>query len=368
MRLPRLAISPRDRNFSRCMIPVYRLVNPVFHVDRAGGLLPNFAAMKLPASQNLITAFILLMAFSQSAPAVNPPPDGGYPNGNTAEGHNALFNLTSGGYNTAVGFFALRSDTTGSFNTAVGTATLVSSTGDSSTAIGAGTLLSNTTGDQNTGIGAFVLLSNTDGDFNTATGTLALNENTTGSRNTAVGYQAMRHHQTGDFNNAFGALALINNVTGGGNNAIGDSALIAATGNNNTAIGDSAGQNLVNGNNNVYIGATGTLGVMNEDNHTYISNINNTPLGGAGTDTVTVNLATGLLGHLSSSQRYKEDIKSMGEASETLYRLKPVVFRYKKAIDRTQSRTFGLIAEQVADVNPDLVARNSQGQTGKRAI
>ena len=104
-------------------------------------------------------------------------------------------------------------------------------------------------------------------------------------------------------------------------------------------------------------------GVADESQHTYIRNINTTPVSGTGTDTVTVDLTTGLLGHASSSRRYKEDIKPMDNVSEALYRLHPVMFRYNKEIDRTQSLAFGLIAEEVAEVNPDLVARNSQGET-----
>ena len=103
-------------------------------------------------------------------------------------------------------------------------------------------------------------------------------------------------------------------------------------------------------------------GVAGENNHTYIRNINNTSVSGAGTDLVTVDLTTGLLGHLSSSRRYKEDIKPMNKSSEVVYQLEPVTYRYKKDIDRTQSPAFGLIAEEVAKVNPNLVARNSQGQ------
>jgi hypothetical protein len=111
----------------------------------------------------------------------------------------------------------------------------------------------------------------------------------------------------------------------------------------------------------VYIGA-GMYGVAGESNHTYVSNINSTTVSGGGTDSVTVDLVSGLLGHLSSSRRYKEDIKAMDAASEMLYRLRPVTYHYKHEIDRTQTTAFGLIAEEVAQVNPDLIARNSQGQ------
>src|SRR5262249_40102333 len=129
----------------------------------------------------------------------------------------------------------------------------------------------------------------------------------------------------------------------------------------NTAIGAVAGSNQTTGSGNVYIGQ-GMQGVAGETNQTYIKNINTTSVSGAGTDFVTVNLTTGLLGHLSSSRRYKEEIKPMDNASETLYRLKPVTYHYKKEIDATQSPAFGLIAEDVAEVNPDLVARNAQGE------
>ena len=132
-------------------------------------------------------------------------------------------------------------------------------------------------------------------------------------------------------------------------------------GDDNVGLGSNAGSALLTGGGNVYIG-TDIAGVTTENNHTYIRNINTTTVSGGGTDTVTINLATGLLGHLSSSRRYKEGIKSMDRASEALYRLKPVSYRYKKEIDSTQSPAFGLIAEEVAEVNSALVARNSKGQ------
>jgi Chaperone of endosialidase len=133
------------------------------------------------------------------------------------------------------------------------------------------------------------------------------------------------------------------------------------TGAENTALGVEAGRDQTTGSGNVYIGRS-MVGMAGESNKTYIRNINTTNVSGGVADSVTVDLGTGLLGHLTSSRRYKEDIQPMDKASEALYRLKPVTYRYKKEIDRTQSPAFGLIAEQVADVNPDLVARNSQGQ------
>jgi hypothetical protein len=369
--------------------------------------------MKIKSSVILTVLVSGFIAFLPKVQAVVPPPDGGYAGGNTAEGQNALLSRTTGGFNAAIGWLSLRALTTASFNTGVGAGTLALNNADQNTAIGAGALLSNTSGLGNTATGAFALFSNntgtvntangagallhntigsnntasganalfgnTSGDFNTATGFDALVNNTTGEKNTAngdgalfgnidgaqnnaVGYQALLSHQTGSFNNAFGALALVGDTAGVGNTAIGDSALQNnSTGNSNTAIGSSAGFNATTGDGNVYVGA-GMLGVAGENDHTYIRNINATSVSGGGTDTVTVNLTTGLLGHLSSSRRYKESIKAMENTSEAVYQLKPVTYRYKKEIDSTQSPAFGLIAEEVAKVSPDLVARNAEGQ------
>ena len=146
-----------------------------------------------------------------------------------------------------------------------------------------------------------------------------------------------------------------------GNTAIGREALLNTTGNDNVAVGTGAGMSQDTGSGNVYIGS-GIGGVAGESNHTYVRNIDATTVSGGGTDTVTVNLATGLLGHLSSSRRYKEEIQPMDDASETLYRLKPVTFRYKKEIDANQVLDYGLVAEDVADVDADLVMRDKNGQ------
>ena len=100
-----------------------------------------------------------------------------------------------------------------------------------------------------------------------------------------------------------------------------------------------------------------------ESYHTYIHNINTTSVSGGFADTVTVDLNTGLLGHLTSSRRHKEDIKAMQDASETLYRLKPVTYRYKKEIDRNQVLDYGLIAEEVAQVDPNLAIRNGRAKS-----
>jgi hypothetical protein len=205
--------------------------------------------------------------------------------------------------------------------------------------------LLNITGTENTAVGIDALVNNDSGAFNTAIGSSALMNNTVGAANTATGYSA-----------------LIFNTTGSGNAATGNGALAHnTTGIDNTAIGGFAGFSATTGNGNVYIGH-GMMGMGAESDHTYIRNINTTTVSGGGTDTVTVNLSTGRLGHLSSSRRYKEQIQLMDAASETLYRLTPVTYRYKKEIDPSQSLDYGLVAEEVAKVDPNLANRNRDGQ------
>jgi hypothetical protein len=289
----------------------------------------------------VLAAFWLTAAVPQTQ-AVNPPPDGGYPGGNTAEGQNALFSLTTGGFNTAVGYLSLRSDTTGSFNTAIGAGTLLANTSEDNTATGAGALLSNTIGDQNTANGAFALLNNINGD-----------------RNTAVGFQALLNHQVGGSNNALGEAALFNDPGGSNNVAVGGQALFGNTiGTDNTAIGHLAGLNQTTGSGNVYIGR-GMQGVAGESNTCYIRSIfgQSSPNGLQ----VVVN-SDNKLGTVPSSKRFKEEIKPMDKASEVLFSLKPVGFRYKKPLDPAGTSQFGLVAEEVEKVNPNLVVRDKEGK------
>jgi trimeric autotransporter adhesin len=312
----------------------------------------------------LITFALVCFALVQNTQAVSPAPDGGYgpPDygaGNTAEGQKALLSLASGAYNTAVGWFSLRSLTGGNFNTAVGAGTLLANAGDANTATGAGALLSNTTGTNNTANGESALFFNTPGTFNTANGMGALENNTIGGTNTATGVQALEHNTTAGNNTANGVNALRQNTTASNNTAIGFAALVNnTTGADNTALGSEAGRDQTTGSRNVYIGRS-IVGIAGESDKTYIRNINITALDGAA---VTVDVNTGLLGHATSSRRYKEEIKPMDKASEALYWLKPVTFHYKKEINRTQTLSFGLIAEEVAEVNPDLIARDSAGK------
>jgi len=306
----------------------------------------------------LILSFIILcvVAVLPTIHAVVPPPDGGYPGGNTAEGQNALLNLTSGGFNTAVGWVSLRSDTTGEFNTAIGAAALFRNNGDENTALGTGALLSNSTGIQNTATGAFALFSNTGpadnpswpsgiaGSFNTANGDRALFSNTTGAANTAIGGSALFNNTIGSTNTAVGSIALSNN----------------SSGNNNIALGFAAGAAVSTADEVI---AIGTLG-QNVSNSCFIGQIysNVQPEVGTDPDRVTIN-SNGRLGRGNvSSRRYKHDIKPMHNASEAIYELKPVSFRYHTQYDQTQTIAFGLIAEEVAEVNPDLVGRNPKGQ------
>jgi uncharacterized coiled-coil protein SlyX len=224
----------------------------------------------------LLSVLLACFALLPKAQAVNPPPDGGYPGGNTAEGQNALLSLSSGTYNTAVGLFSLLSNTTGSFNTALGAGTLLANTADENTATGAGALLSNTSGNGNTANGAFALFSNVDGVNNNAVGFFALLDNTSGDFNNALGHEALESNVDGAANNAFGDLALFSNVSGSGNTAIGDGALFGCTGSENVGVGQGAGGGITTGSNIIAIGAgvSGVSTIFGEVNDScYIGNI-----------------------------------------------------------------------------------------------
>jgi hypothetical protein len=346
-------------------------------------------------------AFLCLSAVAPKAKAVVPPPDGGYPGFNTAEGTNALFSLTTGAANTAVGWYSLFSNTTGSFNTALGAGALLFNVGAPSegvaavenTAVGTAALLFNTMGAANTAVGSTALLNN-NGSVNTAIGSRALNQNTSGSfntavgqgalsanisaqENTAVGFSAMGNAPPNNLNTAVGstALASINNgasntaigahalaslTSSNASTAVGADALVNTTGNANTALGANAGSGITTGSNIICIGTNGA----NMDNSCFIGRIYSTvqPIVGTDPDSVTI-ASNGRLGRGNvSSRRYKHDIKPMEKASEMVYALKPVSFRYHKEYDATQTLAFGLIAEEVAEVYPDLVGRNPKGE------
>ena len=307
-------------------------------------------------------------------------------NGNTATGLSALSDNTTGGSNTASGFAALQFNSSGGYNTANGAlAVLSNKTGSNNTGSGAQALYSNTTGSFNTADGVDALYSNTGGGYNMASGVNALFSNTTGNNNTASGVFALQHNTTGSGNLADGYNALISNTTGGNNTANGRGALFHnttasnntacgyqallnnTTGNNNIALGISAGSNLTTGNNNIDIGGYGVAGESNTirigkagtQNAAFITGIRGTTVPGG----VTVMIdATGRLGTLTSSQRYKEATKPMAKESEVILDLQPVTFRYKHELDPTGIPQFGLVAEQVEKVSPDLVARDEEGK------
>ena len=254
--------------------------------------------------------------------------------GNTAIGNGVLFRNTIGPYNTAIGYAALTDNTTGSDNTANG---------------------------------AYALLLNTTGGDNTTTGAFALYNNTTGSDNTANGVNALFSNSTGGANTAIGSNALLSDTTGSDNTAIGFNALRNHTnGNNNIALGSKAGFNLAFDSNNIAIGNAGVVGQSNAirigngtHNATFIAGISGAPAaGGVGV----IIGSNGKLGTILSSERFKDKIQPMDKASEAILALKPVIFRYKHELDPQAIPQFGLVAEQVEKVNPDLVARDEQGK------
>jgi len=418
--------------------------------------------MKTSLNLNRITQRLLLAlstcALCQLAQAVVPPPDGGYPGFNTAEGQNALKSLTTGVGNAAVGWYSLFSNTAGSYNTAIGAGTLLANTADQNTATGVGALLSNTNGSQNTASGAFALFSNTEGLLNTATGANALFSNTTGDDNVAFGYQALYHNTTGGINTAvgwqalfsntegssntangvnvlysnttgsqntasgdgalfyntiggqntatgyaalnnntegvgnsavgsgsllsnisgeynaalgfqaltnnttgthntaIGTVSLFQNTTGEFNTAVGNGALYHSTGTSNVAIGDLAGDNVMTASNVICLG--GSVVGADVSNSCYIGNI---WAQNGGPQAVYVS-SSGKLGAQVSSRRFKDEIKPMERVSEVIYALKPVSFRYKAEIEPTRPVGFGLIAEEVEKISPDLVMHSGDGQ------
>jgi len=260
----------------------------------------------------LFTTILLLLGsvpLSPPAQAVVPPPDGGYPNFNTAEGQNALMNLTTGAANTAVGWHSLFSDTEGSFNTATGAGTLLFNIGDPNAFEGI----------ENTAVGTAALLFNTTGSFNNAVGVSALLNNDSGFYNNAHGGLALTSNVDGSGNNAFGDGALGNNVSGFSNTAIGDFALAYSTGSRNTALGASAGGSVTTGSDNIALGngagsnvttannviCIGTAGA-NVSNSCYIGQIYGT-FNTAQSAVVYID-PDGRLGTGPSARRFKKDL------------------------------------------------------------
>jgi len=315
-----------------------------------------------------------LAAAMQPAHSAQPPDvvasDG---SANTASGTRALTSLTAGSGNSAFGFAALSGNSTGSQNTAVGTSALsANGSGDQNSAFGVGTLTANTIGMHNVAIGTFALFSNTTASWNTASGDEALYSNTTGSNNTAFGYDALTSNTTGKGNEAQGVNALYSNTTGIRNLGIGSNASYGNTsGSYNIALGFNAGYNQTTGNDNIYIanpgvadesqtlrlGAQGTAGVQG-------SGILSAYVAGVATSQVTGSAVyvtpDGQLGVLASSERFKTDVETMGAASEKIAQLRPVTFKLKT--DPRGTRQYGLIAEEVGKVYPELVIHGADGR------
>jgi hypothetical protein len=291
-----------------------------------------------------------------------------------ADGHQNFFlgqnagNLTmSGTQNIGIGIQALADNTTGDGNTAAGVHALDhNTTGTNNTAAGRDALEENTTGNQNSAIGYIALQGNTTGNQNSAIGYDAIEQNTTGNGNTAVGVYALYANISNNYNTALGVSAIILLTNGGGNTALGAGALQGlTTGNHNIALGYLAGEVVTIGSNNIEIGS---VGVGNDNGVIRIGDptvqTNDTCIAGiytASISTVPVYVdANGHLGTPTSSRRFKDDIQRMAGASEVLYNLEPVTFRYKPNLDPAGTPQFGLVAEEVDKVDPDLVVRDNE--------
>ena len=292
--------------------------------------------------------------------ATDTPDPGSISAGNTADGQLALLSLTTGIYNSAFGFYAALSIADQSFDTAVGAGALLLDTAGTNTAVGAGALFSNTTGGDNNAVGAFALFTNDSGFFNNA-----------------VGHSALQSNVDGGQNNAMGDLALFSNTSGGTNTAVGDDALFSVTeGSSNTGLGDEAGNGITTGSNNTCIGACAGVGIdigsdiiaigtpaagifANFGPTCFIGGINE-PTGDPGSTVAVLIDSNNNLGTSASTRRVKHDIKPMDKASEVILALKPVTFKYNYDVKNTPC--FGLVAEDVAEVDRDLVVLDKEGR------
>jgi hypothetical protein len=358
----------------------------------------------------VLSALVCFGLCQQVQSATDTPDPGAKPLSNTADGVNALLSITTGLYNSAFGFDSLLANSTGSFNTGIGAGALLLNNGDptagegiNNTAVGAGALLSNTTGAGNNAVGAFALFNESTGFFNQAVGHSALVSTVGGSQNIAVGDQAMFFNTSGSFNTAVGDDALFDCVDGDSNVAIGDEAGNAYTGSESNNICIGAGTNGTAGENDaIRIGDNSTSGGIDVVNNGALANaivigpglstqgitvltligfgnasianglstttgasscniggiFNQTPP--AGSHTVTVGPNNQLADATLSSRRFKKDIAPIDKISEAILALRPVTFHWKT--DNTNEPEFGLVAEEVAEVNLDWITRNPQGE------
>jgi hypothetical protein len=332
---------------------------------------------------NTMTKWAMAVSFLSGAAYGQAPPGNDLSDGNlnTGMGSAALSNVNGGFANTASGYGSLAYDTTGGSNTAIGTDALFENiTGNDNTASGYEALFNNRSGCDNTAAGGYALFRNETSCFNSAFGYQALFSNTF-AYNTASGYQALYRNTSGGYNTASGAVALSNNTTGSYNIAVGLSALVSnttgsnnvavgsdadsnnPTGSNNIALGHAAGSNLT-GSNNIDIGSDGVaadngairIGTAGSQKEVFIAGIHTSKITGSAVYVA----ANGRLGVLASSERYKTAIVPMGRNSAKLGQLRPVTFKLKTDADGTVQ--YGLIAEEVAKVYPELVIRDEKGR------
>ena len=285
-----------------------------------------------------------------------------------------------GNSSTALGIYALDNVTSGSFNTAVGAGALtLTTTGGSNTAVGLAALEYNTVGGENTAVGDYALRLNVASGRNTAVGQYALNSNlgydlkgTFYGANTAIGARAMVYNVDGTYNTSVGTESLHDNASGFRNTAVGSSALFNSTGDHNIALGEGAGLNLTSGDNNMMLGNDGEtsesntirIGRNNVPVHTraFIAGVRGVTTDNADAIEVLIDSA-GQLGTVSSSRRYKREIQDMGSHSEALMELRPVTFKYRRPYaDGSSPTEVGLVAEEVAEVMPDLVVTDESGE------
>jgi hypothetical protein len=270
-------------------------------------------------------------------------------NENTAVGAYALYTVSTGINNSATGANALHFDTSGNANTAVGTEALYNNTtGSYNTSMGYESLSANSSGTYTTAVGSYALKANTTGGYDTAFGAYALIANTAGTGNSAFGYAGLRSVTSGDNNIGFGYETLYLN----------------STGSNNIAMGYQGGYYVLNGSNNIEIGSLGAnadnnvirIGAQGTQTNTYIAGISAAQVTG---NAVYVT-SSGQLGVLASSERYKTAIEPMAATTEKLQQLRPVSFHLKT--EPKGAVQYGLIAEEVDKVYPELVIRDDAGR------
>jgi endosialidase-like protein len=308
----------------------------------------------------VLSALVCFGLCQQVQSATDTPDPGSTSLSNTADGDLALASVTTGIYNSAFGFYAALSISDQNFDTAVGAGALLVDTAGTNTAVGAGALFSNSTGSDNNAFGTFALFNSVSSFFNNA-----------------VGHEALFSNVDGGQNNAMGDLALFSNTSGGTNTAVGDDALFSVTeGSSNTGLGDEAGNGITTGSNNTCVGAGAGVGIVDGSDiiaigtpaagifanfgpTCFIGGINE-PTGDPGSTVAVLIDSNNNLGTSASTRRVKHDIKPMDKASEVILALKPVTFKYNYDVKNTPC--FGLVAEDVAEVDRDLVVLDKEGR------